>query len=108
MKLPRDKKIHFLVCVIITILVGIPVSLIGIWSGIIAGSSAALSAGITKEYCDSKQPNNHWCWWDLLADALGVIVGIFLVWSLPYMLKYLIQGLMILCKWVMYLINLIF
>ena len=38
------------------------------------GASFAAGAAITKEYFD-KQVGGHWCWWDLLADLIGIIVG---------------------------------
>lgn len=36
-----------------------------------------LAAGmaIGKEYGDGKASGNHWCWWDLLADFIGIAVG---------------------------------
>ena len=39
------------------------------------GVSAATGAGITREYDNSKQKGNHFCWWDLLFDFLGMICG---------------------------------
>lgn len=38
-----------------------------------------LSLGILKEVRDGHQPNNHFSWKDLLADASGIIVGVILV-----------------------------
>jgi len=43
-----------------------------------------LGASLGKEYGDSKASGNHWCRWDLLADALGCGLGLFVV--------YLIKG----------------
>lgn len=36
-----------------------------------------LAAGmaIGKEYGDEKASGNHWCWWDLLADFIGIAFG---------------------------------
>ncbi len=34
-----------------------------------------MSAGLAKEYADSKQYGNHWCWWDLLCDLAGSLIG---------------------------------
>lgn len=45
------------------------------------GASGSLLAGICKEFWDSRKPNNKWCWWDLLADIIGIALGI-LVWYL--------------------------
>ena len=52
---------HFSVCFLL--------SLIGAY-----GMSVAIGAAITKEYCD-KQSYGHWCWWDILFDTLGCILG---------------------------------
>ena len=38
------------------------------------GVCVAIGAAITKEYCD-KQSYGHWCWWDILFDSLGCILG---------------------------------
>lgn len=35
----------------------------------------ALGCAITKEYCDEKTSGNHWCWSDIIADAIGIIAG---------------------------------
>lgn len=39
------------------------------------GASCALGAAITKEYCDNLYVK-HWCWWDIVADGLGIIFGL--------------------------------
>ena len=44
------------------------------------GACIALGASITKEYDDSKQKENHWCWSDLAFDALGIIAGLTVHW----------------------------
>ena len=53
---------HFSVCFIL--------SLVGAY-----GASAALGGSLCKEWRDSKTKGNHWCWWDLLFDLLGMICG---------------------------------
>lgn len=35
----------------------------------------ALGLAIGKEYGDCKASGNHWCWWDMLADGIGIIYG---------------------------------
>jgi uncharacterized protein YfiM (DUF2279 family) len=52
---------HFGVCFIL--------SLLGLY-----GVSAAIGASLTKEYYD-KKTYGHWCWVDLLFDALGCAAG---------------------------------
>ena len=55
----KDKLMHFGVCFAISIL----------------STIAAIIASLWKEYKDSKTEGNHWCWNDLLADALGIVCG---------------------------------
>lgn len=38
------------------------------------GVCIAIGAALTKEYCD-KQSYGHWCWWDILFDSLGCLLG---------------------------------
>ena len=38
------------------------------------GVCTALGAALTKEYCD-KQSYGHWCWWDILFDTFGCLLG---------------------------------
>lgn len=52
---------HFSVCFIL--------SLFGLY-----GVSTAIGASLTKEYYD-KKTYGHWCWIDLLFDALGCAAG---------------------------------
>ena len=45
------------------------------------GVGLGLGASVTKEYCDNNyafpwdKTKGHWCWVDLAADALGLILG---------------------------------
>ena len=41
----------------------------------IYSTEAAIVGALTKEYADSKAKGNHWCWWDLAADTVGIIAG---------------------------------
>ena len=59
MLLHKDKLLHF-TCSLLA-------SLVSPW--------LAVGLGIGKEYGDSKSPVNHWDWWDLLADVVGIAVG---------------------------------
>lgn len=54
-----DKKKHFFVCLILSILSPI----------------LAIIAAIGKEIYDSKQQGNHFCWKDIVADGIGIILG---------------------------------
>lgn len=42
----------------------------------LAGTAVSATAGITKEYADSLNPNNKWDWKDIIADALGISAGL--------------------------------
>ena len=54
-----DKKIHFFVCLILSIVSPI----------------LAIIAAVGKEIYDSKQEGNHFCWKDIVADLVGVCIG---------------------------------
>ena len=54
-----DKKKHFFVCLILSIICPI----------------IAVIAAIGKEIYDSKQKGNHFCWKDIVADLVGIIIG---------------------------------
>ena len=57
----RNSIKHFGVCFLL--------SLLGLY-----GVSAAVGASLSKEYYD-KKTYGHWCWWDILFDTLGCILG---------------------------------
>lgn len=73
----KDKIYHIVVCALIAAII----ALILIFSGgstlsvCLGGFLGAMSAGLAKEYADSKQYGNHWCWWDLLCDLAGSLIG---------------------------------
>ena len=54
-----DKLYHFLVCTATSF----------------ASTELAIGLALGKEYGDKGATGNHWCWWDLLADAIGIVVG---------------------------------
>ena len=55
----RDKILHFLICFLAAII----------------SPLFSLGLALGKEYGDSKATGNHWCWWDILADAVGLVAG---------------------------------
>lgn len=67
----RSSLLHFAVCFVVT--------LVGGWYGL----CCAIGAALTKEWFD-RQSYGHWCWFDLLFDALGIGVGIGLHLLLRY------------------------
>lgn len=48
------------------------------------GVATSVYLGIGKEVGDHYSKNNHFCWWDLLADVLGALAGLaiykFIAW----------------------------
>ena len=70
MKIQKDKILHFVVCLI--------ASIIQPW--------LAVGLAIGKEYGDSQSPNNKWDWWDILADVIGIIVGT----GIRHIIKYIL------------------
>ena len=58
-----DKLYHFIICFSLSFLFGS------------YGVVASISAGITKEFADSLNPNSEWSWGDILADFLGIVIG---------------------------------
>lgn len=63
MKFQKDKILHFTACLI--------PSLAGLY-----GAAFAAGLAIGKEYGDSKATGNFWSWGDLLADGLGIVIGL--------------------------------
>lgn len=55
----KDKWLHLIVVFLISIV----------------SPQAAIGAAFGKEYGDYKEVGNHWCWWDILADMIGLILG---------------------------------
>lgn len=35
----------------------------------------AMGLALGKEYGDKKAVGNHWCWKDLVADMVGIVIG---------------------------------
>lgn len=63
MKIGKDKIQHFAVCFAVVFALGAA----GVW--------LAAGLAIGKEHGDRNAAGNHWCWWDLLFDALGIAAG---------------------------------
>lgn len=67
MKIGKDKILHFAVNVALGL-----TSIFQLWLAI----GLCVGASLGKEYGDSKSQGNKWDWWDILADAIGAVVGI--------------------------------
>lgn len=79
-----DYILHFGVCSLSTSIIGLISFLVvnhflGYTPALVAslfGAVFALGLGVGKESGDRNNPNSGWSWWDLLADALGIVVGL--------------------------------
>lgn len=56
----KDKLLHFAVCLIT-----------GIFSPMLA-----VGLALGKEYGDKQSSNNEWCWYDMLANGLGIATAL--------------------------------
>lgn len=70
---PYDKLLHFGVNVVL--------ALFGIWYYSL-GIGLSIGASLGKEYGDSKATGNKWSWSDIVADMLGLGVGLLLSWGI--------------------------
>lgn len=71
--IPYDKALHFGVNVFL--------ALFGIWYYSL-GIGLSIGASLGKEYGDSKATGNKWSWSDIVADMLGLGVGLLLSWGI--------------------------
>ena len=55
----KDKLLHMAVCFLIALY----------------STEASFTAALAKEYGDKNASGNHWCWMDILADTIGMLVG---------------------------------
>ena len=74
MMIPEDKFLHALVSTISAFLVS-AVFIFMEYYCLIVGSMFTAGLGLGKEYGDKHATGNHWCWWDLLADLIGIVIG---------------------------------
>ena len=66
-----DKVKHFCVCFVLAAICPI----------------VAVVVAIAKEVHDERTEGNHWCWKDIVADAVGVALGS----AVHFLLKYLLM-----------------
>ena len=82
-----DYILHFGVCSLSTSIIGILSFLVvnhflGYVPGLVAslfGAVFALGLSVGKEAGDIGNPNSGWSWGDLVADAVGVVVGVLII-----------------------------
>lgn len=86
-KTGSDKKLHALITFAIGAILAALLSFIKFPTSLLPAAIAfvaALAVGIAKECRDRKQTGNHFCVWDLLADALGALAAAALAFLANY------------------------
>lgn len=79
MIITKDKKLHFICCMLIALATTILIGLLSNWyAGGLAGLLTAMGTGVGKEYGDKINPYNKWDWYDILADLIGAVIGVIL------------------------------
>ena len=72
----KDKILHFAICTLCAFVIALLFSFVAdLWVALLAAFVATLLLGVGKEYGDSKASGNHWCWYDLIADVTGAVIG---------------------------------
>ena len=75
-----DKVKHFFVNAVVVI--SVTLMLLGLGFEPIPAYTAsiffAIGLSVGKEYGDSKAIGNRWDWMDILADAIGIVFGVFM------------------------------
>lgn len=67
----KDKLMHFSVCFAVAC----------------ASPEIAVGLALGKEYGDYKAYGNHWCWWDLVYDTAGVVLGSIVHYTVKYFIS---------------------
>ena len=76
----KDKHMHFSVNAIVVIITTQILLLFGLEPipAYTASIFFAIGLSVGKEYGDSKAIGNRWDWMDILADAIGIVFGVFM------------------------------
>lgn len=87
MIIAKDKILHFTACMLATILLAATAWLVttSLREGCYIGVAFAAGLAMGKEFGDKQAAGNHWCWWDLLADALGIAAGVLVLLLLNWL-----------------------
>lgn len=72
----KDKFLHFGVSCVATLVCGFCMFFLGKAGAILCGAWFGVGLGLGKEYGDSKASGNYWDWFDILADGVGILVGV--------------------------------
>lgn len=77
MKIQTDKIKHLAVCFIVSTSASVIESAFGATYSLsfLAGMIAGLAIGVGKEYGDKCAIGNRWDWNDIIADAVGALLG---------------------------------
>ncbi len=77
MKIPTDKIKHLSACFMVSTTAAVIESVSGAnyWQSFLAGMTAGLAIGVGKEYGDKCAVGNRWNWLDIMADAIGSLMG---------------------------------
>lgn len=82
-----DKKMHAIVSLIIGMVFAGIFSVVNfgspIWAAVVT-FGIVMFIGIAKEVFDSREDNNHFCVWDLLADAIGGFIAAIIAFLANY------------------------
>ena len=71
--LKSDKVLHMICCFAIVVIFGLILN-------VVSGIALALIASFGKEAYDEVRPNGSgWSWDDILADLLGIVLGILIL-----------------------------
>ena len=76
MAIGKDKFMHAVVCFFATAIGAIATFWLGKTASIFCGGLFALGLGLGKEYGDSKASGNHWDWFDIVADVVGIAIAV--------------------------------
>lgn len=75
-KIKQDKLLHIDVCFVISFFIVKAISpLVGLIASLIIANTVTILIGYFKEYKDSKEPDNMFDKKDIIADAVGSIIG---------------------------------
>lgn len=77
MKIQTDKIKHLAVCFLVSATAAVIESAFGASYplSLLAGMIAGLAIGVGKEYGDRCAVGNRWDWNDIMADAIGALLG---------------------------------
>lgn len=85
-----DKLMHFFAGVLISILLGLVLSILmpdSPWLTLLLTVLVVIVVAVGKELIDSHNPDNHFCLWDILWTVTGGVLGSLVPWLEIYLLQ---------------------